>query len=197
MSAHDSLTLDFYVAEAAAYADRERTIDQPRIDVFAGQLPAGAIILELGCGGGHDSAAFIEKGFDVDPTDGCPAVAREAEKRLNRPVRVLLFEDLDEFERYDGVWANASLLHVPRSELRSVIERVRTALKPDGIFHASFKAGSEEGRDRFGRYYNYPTAGWLRQAYHADLWQSFNIERTMGSGYDGEPTEWLLVTAKK
>lgn len=196
MTGRDATTLDFYAGEAAVYAGRPHEVDRPRIDAFVARLPAGARVLELGCGGGHDSAALLAHGLDVDVTDGCAELAREAEKRLKRPVRVLLFEDLDERDAYDGIWANACLLHVPRSDLPAIIGRIHAALKPGGLLYATFKAGSQEGRDRFGRYYNYPSPDWLRQAY-GQGWRNIEIDHAMGSGYDREPTEWLLVTAVK
>ena len=197
MAAKDPTTLAFYATEAEAYADRQRGVDGTRLDPFLARLPSGARILELGCGGGHDSQAMLARGFDVTPTDGSAELAHEAEKRLGRPVRVLLFGDLDEKDSYDGVWANACLLHVPRRDLPGIIERIHAALRPGGIFYASFKAGSGEGRDRFQRYYNYPSPEWLREVYGALQWGSVEIETDIGSGYDREPTNWLHVTALK
>jgi SAM-dependent methyltransferase len=66
------------------------------------------------------------------------------------------FDQLEESAAYDGVWASASLLHAPAAELTSDLARIHRALKPGGLFVASFKAGNGEGRDMFGRYYNYP-----------------------------------------
>ena len=197
MAAKDPTTLAFYATEAEAYADRRRGVDDTRLDPFLAKLPAGAVILELGCGGGQDSQAMLARGFDVTPTDGSAELAHEAGKRLGKPVRVLLFGDLDEKDSYDGVWANACLLHVPRHDLPGIIERIHVALRPCGVFYASFKAGSREGRDRFQRYYNYPSPEWLREVYGTFQWDSVEIEADIGSGYDREPTNWLHVTALK
>jgi hypothetical protein len=57
---------------------------------------------------------MLQRGFDVHPTDGVPEMARKAEIRLGRRVRVMRFDELDSSEEYDAVWASASLLHVPR-----------------------------------------------------------------------------------
>lgn len=197
MAAKDATTLAFYATEAGAYADRPRGVDGARLDPFLAKLPAGAAILELGCGGGQDSQAMLARGFDVTPTDGSAELAREAGKRLGSPVRVLLFGDLDEKDSYHGVWANACLLHVPRRDLPGIIRRIHAALRPGGVFYASFKARSREGRDRFQRYYNYPSPAWLREVYGALQWSSVEIETDIGSGYDREPTNWLHVTAVK
>jgi SAM-dependent methyltransferase len=197
MSGRDADTLGFYATEAEIYAGRERELGEARLRRFAELLPAGGQVLELGCGGGQDSAALLALGLDVTPTDGSPELAAEAQKRLGRPVSVLLFEDLAADAAFDGVWANACLLHVPRPALPGILARVHRALRPGGAFYASFKAGAAEGRDRFGRYYNYPDADWLRSAYGKDGWSRIDIEEDLGGGYDQEPTRWLHATAIK
>lgn len=186
----------FYDENATTYAARQRQEPVARLTAFADLLPPGGTILELGCGAGADSAWLIERGFVVTPTDGSAAMAREAEARLGLPVRVMRFADLDEVAAYDGVWANACLLHVPRAELPDVLRRIRRALKDGGHFHASFKAGAEEGADRFGRYYNRPDQEWLTEAYRLAGFATPRIETASGGGYDGEPTEWLHVWAR-
>jgi len=197
MKAQDNTTLAFYAEQAQAYTSRGQDAVVQDLEIFLGRLPPGASVLELGCGAGQDSEFMIARGFDVTPTDGTAEIAQAAERRLGRPVGVLLFGDIDTRERFDGVWANACLLHVPRAELPGILARIRTALKPGGVFYASFKAGEAEGRDTFDRYYNYPSAEWLRQAYDPQLWQEIEITQAVGSGYDKKPTDWLHVTARK
>ncbi len=195
--AQDERTLIFYAKEAAAYTLRGQQPSRTRLETFLSLLPAGSTILELGCGGGQDSEFMISKGFDVRPTDGVPEIAQAAERRLKIPVSTLLFGDLDEAATYDGIWANACLLHVPRGELAGILARVHAALKKNGLFHASFKAGETDGRDQFDRYYNYPSETWLRSQYANFTWKSVAIEAARGSGYDRLPTDWLYVTAVK
>jgi len=198
MSSKDDQTLGFYAEEAGAYAGREREAEHRRIDLFAKRLPAGARILELGCGGGQDSEEMLRRGFDVVPTDGSPELAQQAAQRLGREVRVLLFEDLDAIAAYDGVWAHACLLHAPRPALPGIIDRIHAALRPGGVFYASFKAGEAEGRDSLGRYFNYLSPAELTLAYGVgSRWSSLDIEENMGSGYDQVPTRWLHALAVK
>ncbi len=193
----DESTSSFYDDNAATYASRQRTLPVRRLDAFLSQLHPGASILDLGCGGGQDSAYMVSKGFDVIPTDGSAAIAKQAEALLRRPVAVLRFEDLDEEEAFDGVWAEASLLHVPRPALPEVLERIRTALRPGGTFHATFKAGEAEGHDGLGRYYNYPSAELLSEMLSNGGWHNIVISEGDGSGYDGKPTRWLAVRTQK
>lgn len=187
----------FYDENAVTYAARQRLAPIARLTAFAGLLPSGGTILELGCGAGADSAWLIERGFAVMPTDGSAAMAQQAEARLGRPVRVMRFSDLDAVAAYDGIWANACLLHVPRVELADVLLRIRLALREGGLFYASFKAGVEEGADRFGRYYNRPSQEWLTESYRAAGFATPRIETASGGGYDGEPTDWLHVWAHR
>lgn len=193
----DDRTISFYTQEALDYAARGEYPVSKHMEAFLSLLPAGAVILELGCGAGRDSEFMIARGFDVRPTDGTPEMAEAAERRLGIPVATLLFADLDEKHTCDGIWANACLLHVPRENLPGILSRIHAALKKGGAFHASFKAGETEGRDQFDRYYNYPSERLLRDWYAASGWTDIKITTEMGGGYDGKPTEWLHVIASK
>jgi SAM-dependent methyltransferase len=194
----DEETLRFYSSNARAYAGRE-IAKHTRLTRFLALLPPGAKVLELGCGAGAASAEMIARGFDVEPTDGSPEMAAEASRRLGRQVATLLFHDLSKVETFDGVWANACLLHVPRSELGQVLARIWRALKPGGgHFYASFKAGEEDGRDTLNRYYNYPSPDWLRATYSsAGDWSSLSIEAGEVKGFDNEWSPMLFVVARK
>ncbi|ASY69442.1 class I SAM-dependent methyltransferase [Sinorhizobium fredii] len=187
----------FYRDNAAAYAGRTRRTPEARLDKFLARLNPGASVLELGCGGGQDSAYMMARGFDVTPSDGSPEMAAETARLLGRPVEVIRFEELCWRERFDGIWAEACLLHVPRTALPAVLARILLALKVGGVLQASFKAGDIEGHDAFGRYYNYPSRDWLRQQFEATRWVGVEFGETDGGGYDGKPTRWLHAAAVK
>jgi len=197
MAPSDAGTLNFYARQAEVYA--AETAGQPTTDLdrFLDALPSGSTILELGCGSGRDSAHMIARGFDAVPTDGTPEMALLAERRLGRPVAILPFDQLRAESQYDAVWANACLLHVPRPDLAGILSSIRRATRLGGLFHASFKAGTADGHDRFGRYYNYPSADWLFAQYSIAGWANILIETRDGSGYDRQPTQWLHVTASR
>jgi len=194
----DDATLQFYRRNAEAYAGREITSRHARMAKFLALLPAGAAILELGCGAGADSTEMIARGYDVTPTDGSPELAEIASRKLGRPVDTLLFHDLKAVAAYDGVWANACLLHVPREQLAGVLALIHRALKPGGAFYASYKAGEDDGRDALDRYYNYPTEDWLRATYgEAGAWRDLSIETGKVRGFDDAMAEMLFVLAQK
>lgn len=196
--AHDDATLAFYAREASNYIAQGWDGLNNDLTVFLNRLPPGARILELGCGAGRDAAAMLARGFHVDATDGCPVMAKEAEKRIGRPVRVMRFDSLNANGLFDAVWANASLLHVPRAALSGVLTRVHRALKPGGLHFASYKGGTREGRDEFGRFFNYPSADYLRAIYQtAGAWAAFDIESSSGTGYDKRVTPWHNIRATR
>lgn len=197
MSGFDETTLRFYAGEASAYAGVDWAGEHSRLEDFLARLAPGARILELGCGGGRDTVAMLERGFDVDATDGVPEMAGEAEARTGRPVRVMRFDELEAKEEYDGVWAHASLLHVPTAELSGIIGRVHRALRPGGWHFANFKTGQGEGRDTFGRYYNYASPDALERLYASSGWEIVSTERYAGGGYDGKPSPWFALTVRK
>ncbi|MCP4618914.1 MAG: class I SAM-dependent methyltransferase [Bradyrhizobium sp.] len=194
----DDATLQFYRRNAEAYAKREITSRHARLTKFLALLPPGAAILELGCGAGGDAAEMLARGYDVTPTDGSPEMAEVASRRLGRPVKTLLFHDIDAVEAYDGVWANACLLHVPRDQLANVLALIRRALKPGGAFYASYKSGDGDGRDALDRYYNYPTEDWLRVTYaNSGAWSDLSIETGEVRGFDDAMAQMFFVLARK
>lgn len=194
----DPATLAFYANEAPVYAARGTDGANRHLEAFLDRLTPGHRILELGCGGGKDAALMIKRCFDVDPTDGVPEIAAQAEARLDRPVRVMRFDELDAVEAYDAVWASATLLHVPRAGLTAILTSIWRALKPGGWHEASYKGGGADGRDRFDRYYNYLSRAQLEEHYEAaGPWTLMEIEEGMGGGYDGVQGPWQSITVRK
>ncbi len=193
----DDGTLQFYRDNAQAYADWAKA-PSTRLVRFLGLLPPGGSILELGCGAGNHSAVMLSEGFAVRATDGSPEMAAIASRRLGHPVEAMLFDQLDAREAYDGVWASACLLHVPRDELESILGRIHRALKPSGVFYASFKIGEGDGRDNLGRYYNYPSPEWLQTTYAAaGPWDSLSSDSSVIKSFDETPANMLHLTVRK
>ena len=193
----DDATLQFYRDNAKAYADWVKA-PSARLVNFMKMLPAGGDVLELGCGAGNHSAVMWEAGFSVRSTDGSPEMAEVASRRLGRAVETMLFDQLDACEVYDGVWASACLLHAPRDELPGIFARIHRALKPAGLFYASFKSGDHDGRDSLGRYYNYTTRAQLEAAYaQAGAWQIITIDTSEIKSFDEAPATMLHLLVRK
>lgn len=139
-----------------------------------------------------------ELGFNVDATDGTPAMAALASERLGQNVRVMRFDELDGCETYDAIVACASLLHVPRDGLVAILGRIWNALKPEGWHFASYKTAEQEGWDMHRRYYNYITRVDAERMYcEAGGWTSLDYVEYDGFGYFSAPARWLTVTGRK
>lgn len=121
-------------------------------DLFLSYLNEGNSILDLGCGSGRDTKYFLSKGYKVDATDGSMEICKVASDYTGINVKCLLFNELDEIDKYDGIWACASILHLDRDDLIDVFHRIARALKDNGILYTSFKYSEFEGV-RNGRYF--------------------------------------------
>jgi hypothetical protein len=100
--------------------------------------------------------------------------------------------------RLDAIWASASLLHVPRSSLPQILARVFNALKPGGLHFASYKGGDAEGRDPYGRYFNYLSREDVTEAYRRSRpWEVVSVTEYLGGGYDGQQGPWVAVIVRR
>ena len=146
-------TLQYYQENAGVFV--EGTVSADMHDArtrFLRLLPSQAYILDFGCGSGRDTKAFLEQGCRVDAADGSAELCRMATELTGIQVKQMLFEELSTVEQYDGIWACASILHLPRKELGGILQKISDALKPGGVLYSSFKYGGFEGIRR-GRYF--------------------------------------------
>ena len=142
----DSQTLQYYNDNADEFLTNTFSVDMNDAQTrFLKQLPSDAYILDFGCGSGRDAKAFLEQGYRVDASDGSEELCLKASELTGIPVKQMLFPELDEVDTYDGIWACASILHLPKTELRDVLQKIALALKKDGILYTSFKYGTFEG----------------------------------------------------
>jgi len=149
----DESTINYYNDNAQKFTDETINVDFREIqEKFLSCLPKDAVILDLGCGSGRDTKYFLDRGYRVDAVDGSRELCRLAAAYTGIPVRQMMFDELDACEKYDGIWACASVLHVPQRELPDIMRRMIDAAKPDGIIYMSFKYGDHEGLQN-GRYY--------------------------------------------
>lgn len=146
-------TIEYYNQNAEQFVQGTLSVDfaatQGR---FLKKLFVGAYILDFGCGSGRDTKYFLDKGYQVEATDGSAELCRRASEYTGICVKQMLFEELDEYEKYDGIWACSSILHLEKRVLKDVLKKMAAALKTKGIAYTSFKYGDFEG-ERNGRYF--------------------------------------------
>lgn len=193
----DPETLAFYQERAPHWVFHSGERHSHPLDAFLDRLPAGAAVLELGCGSGRDAARMRARGFTVDATDAVPALITRANQAFALGARVMAFHELDARAAYDGVWAHASLLHCPRAALPEVLARIHCALRAGGWHFASYKLGEAEGRDLLGRLHNFPSAEWLVAVYEAAGFDIAVQETYAGKASDGTRRDWIDLTVRK
>ncbi len=157
-----SNTLDYYTIRAESFFSDTVCLDMSALHAqFLQHVPAGGYVLDAGCGSGRDSKAFLALGYRVEAFDASPEMALMATGLIGQTVMTRSFEQVNEVACYDGIWACASLLHLPESELPDTFRRLWASLKPDGVFYLSFKLGNGE-REQEGRHFTDATEERLR-----------------------------------
>ncbi len=146
-------TLTYYETHALEFVDRSVGAGMGDLyERFLAAIPEGGSILDAGCGSGRDAKMFKSLGYQVDAFDGSAEVARLASAYCGFEVHHRLFDDVSATGAYDGVWACASLLHVPLAELEAVTRKLWRAVRVGGCMYASFKYGCNE-REAGGRHF--------------------------------------------
>lgn len=144
-------TSNYYNQHAQLFFENTYQVEMESLYApFLRYLPEQASILDLGCGSGRDILAFKNKGYQVEAIDYSAELVKKARELTNIEVRQQSFYDLAENNKYDGIWACASLLHCERDRLTEVLGLIFKALKPNGVCYMSFKYGNTD-REKEGR----------------------------------------------
>ena len=136
----------YYEEHAQRYYETTKHINMSaQHKMLTRYLTPRAYILDLGCGSGRDSLAFLQAGYKVRAVDGSKQLCQIASTHIKQTVHHQQFSELNDVNEYDAIYACASLLHVPSNELESILKLCEQALKCNGYMYASFKYGTFEG----------------------------------------------------
>ncbi len=189
-------TIDYYNENANTFF--ESTIDADMSHVqqqFAAYLPKDALILDAGCGSGRDSKAFLNLGYRIEAMDASAQLCQLASQYLQQEVACMTFQEIDAKEKYQGIWACASLLHIPKEELPDVLSRFHQALQKDGILYASVKCGTHSAVEK-KRFFQYYEEAEFKQCITNAGFQILNTYLSQDVRKDKQTT-WINVFAKK
>ncbi len=150
-------TLEYYNQNAKIYCEQTLIGNlQENYNKFLEHLQPNAYILDFGCGSGRDSKYFLDNGYNVKAVDGSIEMCKLASKYINQDVTCMKFEELNDINAYDGIWACSSILHIEKENLSDILIKMINSLKVNGIIYTSFKIGN--GYEiKEGKYYNYLT----------------------------------------
>ena len=191
-------TIKFYDDHADMYVADTLDVDMESLySPFVDLLADGGAILDAGCGSGRDTKAFLESGFQLTAIDASAKMVEMTTRLTGQPAQQIRFQELENREEFDGIWACASLLHVPLVEIDEVLRRFACALRVGGICYLSFKEGNGERIDK-GRHFTDFTKSSLRQ--RLDQQALFMIVRLWGTR-DLRPgrmeEKWVNVLLRK
>jgi SAM-dependent methyltransferase len=154
-------------------------------------------LLDFGCGPGRDLKSMTALGHTAIGLDGAAAFAAMARADTGCEIWQQDFLCLDlPSERFDGIFANASLFHVPSQELPRVLRQLHAAMKPAGVLFSSNPHGlNDEGwnGERYGAYHDLDT--WHRYLSQAGFTELEHYYRPIGLPRELQP--WLASVWRK
>ena len=191
-------TVNYYNKNVKQFYDNTVAVDfTDTQNVFLSKLVKGSAILDFGCGSGRDTKYFLSQGYYVEAIDGSLELCKLASQYTGIQVRHMLFRELSAIHKYDGIWACASILHLPWSELADVMRKMQAALKANDIIYTSFKHGTFSG-ERNGRYFTDMTearfAGFIEEFDGLQIeeqWISADVRPGRGE------EQWLNIILRK
>jgi SAM-dependent methyltransferase len=193
-AAYDAIAAD-YAARWASQADPMAAARRR----LAAHLPAGAWVLDAGCGPAHDTAGLRALGLRAIGLDRSRGMLAQARQREGIPLMLGDMRRLPIADgALDGLWACASFLHIPKRDSRAVLDEFRRALRPGGALYLSVKQGDGERwqLDQFGqrRFFAFYQAAELDERLAA---AGFAIaDRWAEADAQGRPETWLSRIAQ-
>ena len=137
-------TIEYYNNNAQGFYERTIGADLSEdYNKFLSLLPLKARILDAGCGVGRDVKYFHNKGYNITAFDPSSEMVKLATSESRVKVLQMSFQEMSFENEFDGIWASLSLIHVPYNETREVYTKIHRALKPGGVFYASYKYGKD------------------------------------------------------
>ncbi len=147
-------TITFYNKNASEYFQTTMQADMSDVyEKFLFHVRPGGRIIDLGAGSGRDIARFKEKGYSVDAIDASAELCKLASDYSGIEVKCQRIQEWDPDDVYDGIWANASLLHLAPEEMKAFLKRVGRYMSDTGVLFCSLKSGIKTGPDENGRFF--------------------------------------------
>lgn len=194
----EAANLAYYDANAEAYAKQTYHADLSHLYVpFLALLPRNARILDVGCGGGRDMRVFRERGYKPFGIDPSTALVKIARQYSGAEVAVAKVDELEFEENFDGVWACASLLHLPRAELPNGLMHIHRSLIAGGVLFLSVQAGHGEEFGEDGRFYTRYDESEIRIGVHALDFDILETWKTSDALLGRTEICWINLLARK
>lgn len=190
--------MEFYDTNASLFIESWMSADMKgEYEEFEKLVKQGGSILDGGCGSGRDSLYFLQKGYDVTAFDPSDEMIKYASQFTGLNVKKLRWENLADKDKYDAVWASASLYHVNRADMNAVFDKIADALKDNGILFASYRDRPddfEEGGRKFTSFDKNTFSKFIQENGKFDI---ISIKERKDSRKGKEDEIWLFAFLKK
>lgn len=195
LTAEEETTLNTYNETAQQWSENHATPGfwHEEMKIFRELLPAGKI-LEIGSGGGRDAKELIASGYEYIGTDISSSfvkIARKENPGVTFLVQSVYDLEFSEDAQFDGFWASAVLLHIPKTKIGKALQRIRKCVKGGGIGFISLKQGEGERLEadslKNGRFFSYYTG---KEFHEVLLKNGFEVVQ-MKVHPTSEKTTWL------
>ncbi|GAB6137958.1 class I SAM-dependent methyltransferase [Halanaerobaculum tunisiense] len=191
-------TIDYYNQHAVDFYENTVNVDMSaQYEEFLEHVKDNGHILDAGCGSGRDSLYFLDQGYQVTAIDASKELVKLSSELIGQEVLQMKFQDMEFKEKFAGIWACASLLHVSREEIEEVFRKLTRALVTDGVIYMSFKYGDREVY-RNGRLFNYYDEDSFRKLKNdfaelevVKMWKTADVKKEIKDEY------WLNVLLQK
>lgn len=192
-----SVVMQYYNNHAVEYVKKTLPISMTeQYGKFLRNIPNNGSILDAGCGSGRDALYFLKNGYKVDAFDASTELVKLAEELTGLNISCLRFQEFCPHTIYDGIWANASLLHVPQKQLHDVLKTFKASLKSGGILFCSFKYGKKDAIDELGRSFTNKTCEMLdKDLSNAGFTSRRSIALQQSTTPEGSPQAWVTGLA--
>ncbi len=190
--------MNYYNINSRKFFDNTIEVDMKELySLFENVIPSKGSILDVGCGSGRDSKYFLNKGYDIVAIEPARELAKLASKVISKEVLPIKVNEITFKDQFTGIWACASLLHLPFSEINEALEKLYISLKDNGILFISLKYGDNE-EERNGRFFcDYTEDKFEKTAYKSIGFSlvEYAISKDKRPGREHE--KWLNVILRK
>lgn len=192
-------TINYYNQNAQEYALKVSGANMSAdLNSLIESLPKNSDIklLEIGAGGGRDLKYMRGRGLNVVPLEPSNELANLIEEEQGVKVVRQKVQDMSYENEFDGVYAIASLLHIPKNEILDVLKRIKSSLKENGVFLLTLKEGVGESLDNQDRFFSYYAVDEIKEILEEAGFNniSFNKNNDMLKRAD---TQWITTMCSK
>jgi trans-aconitate methyltransferase len=187
--------MNYYDQNSQEFIDSTLNLDMSEFYTrFECYLGHGDRLLDIGCGPGRDLKYFA-KNYRAEGLEPSKVLAEHAHHYAKCPVHQQSIQEYQTSQKYRGLWACASLLHIPSSELPTTFQKLATLLTNDGALYLSFKHGTFEG-ERGGRLFTDMTEDSLKEVLKETPLKIEEIWLTSDIRAGREDEKWLNAVLK-